>query len=105
MVSDVPVGIFLSGGYDSSLVTAILRKNYEGSINTFTIGFNDDLLNEANHAKEIANFLNTNHTEYYCTEDDLLELINDFPKYFDEPFADSSALPTMLVSKLAKDNS
>jgi asparagine synthase (glutamine-hydrolysing) len=104
MVSDVPVGVFLSGGYDSSLVTAILQKNSNKKLNTFTIGFEDKEFNEAEHAKSIAKYLGTNHTEYYCSQKDLLELIQDLPYYYDEPYADSSAIPTMLVSKLAKQN-
>lgn len=103
MISDVPVGVFLSGGYDSSIVTALLQKNSTEKINTFTIGFNDKEYDEATHAKTIANFLGTNHTEYYCSENDLLNLLQEIPFYWDEPFADSSALPTMLVSKLAAD--
>tara|TARA_B100001057_G_scaffold457960_1_gene506729 strand:- start:270 stop:1703 length:1434 start_codon:yes stop_codon:yes gene_type:complete len=102
MVSDVPVGIFLSGGYDSSLVASILAKKQKDKINTFTIGFKDKNYNEAEHAKSIAKYLGTNHTEYYMKETDMLDLIKDFPFYFDEPFGDSSALPTMIVSKIAR---
>jgi len=102
MVSDVPVGVFLSGGYDSSTVVSLLQAHSEQKINTYTIGFEDKEFNEANHAKNIAQYLGTNHTEYYCTQNDLLELIDDLPYYWDEPFADASALPTMIVSKLAK---
>jgi len=102
MVSDVPVGIFLSGGYDSSLVASILAKKNQKKIKTFTIGFNDPRYNEAKHAKAIAEYLQTDHTEYYIDKKDILELIEDLPFYYDEPFGDSSALPTMLVSKLAR---
>lgn len=104
MVSDVPVGVFLSGGYDSSLVASILAKKHGKKINTFTIGFDDEKYNEAKHAKKIAQYLDTNHTEYYMKNKDMLELVNDLPFYYDEPFADSSSLPTMIVSKLAKKN-
>lgn len=102
MVSDVPVGVFLSGGYDSSLVASILAKKQNKKINTFTIGFNDKKYNEAEHAKKIAEYLDTNHTEYYMEEKDMLDLIDSLSFYYDEPFGDSSALPTMIVSKLAK---
>lgn len=102
MVADVPVGIFLSGGYDSSTVAGILQKNFSKQLNTFTIGVPDIGLNEAPYAKSIAEHLQTNHTELYCTEQDVLQLIEQLPYYYDEPFADSSAIPTMLVSNLAK---
>ncbi|WP_419678391.1 asparagine synthase (glutamine-hydrolyzing) [Aliarcobacter lanthieri] len=102
MVSDVPVGVFLSGGYDSSLVASILAKKQGKKINTFTIGFDDEKYNEAEHAKTIAEYLGTNHTEYYMRNSDMLNLIQSLPFYYDEPFGDSSALPTMIVSKLAR---
>ncbi len=101
MVADVPVGVFLSGGYDSSLVTAMLQKNATQKINTFTIGFEDQKYNEATYAKEVAEHLGTNHTEYFCTQKEALEIIPTLPHFFDEPFGDSSAIPTILVSKLA----
>jgi len=104
MVSDVPVGVFLSGGYDSTLVTALLQTNSKEKINTFTIGFDTEEYNEATHAKKIADYLGTNHTEYYCTNNEMLQLIEKLPFYFDEPFADSSAIPTMLVSAMARKN-
>jgi asparagine synthase (glutamine-hydrolysing) len=103
MVSDVPVGVFLSGGYDSSCVTALLQKNNTEQIKTFTIGFSDSGLNEAPHAKTIANHLGTDHTEYYCTQKEALEIVPQLPFFYDEPFADSSAIPTTLVSKIAKE--
>ena len=102
MVSDVPVGVFLSGGYDSACVTAILQKENTQKIKTFTIGMPDAGLNEAPFAKEIAKYLHTDHTEYYCTQKEALEIIPDLPLFFDEPFADSSAIPTILVSRIAK---
>jgi asparagine synthase (glutamine-hydrolysing) len=102
MVSDVPVGVFLSGGYDSTCVTALLQKNSTSKINTFTIGVHDKGLNEAPFAKATAAHLGTNHTEYYCTSREALEIVPDLPFYYDEPFADSSAIPTTLVSKLAR---
>ena len=90
----------MSGGYDSSLVTALLSR--QQNINTFTIGFEDKKYNEAEYAKVVANYFGANHTEYYMTKNDLLNLIEDLPFYYDEPFGDSSALPTMILSRLAK---
>lgn len=102
MVADVSVGVFLSGGYDSSCVTALLQKNSTEKIKTFTIGSTDEKLNEAVYAKQIAQHLGTDHTEYYCTHKEALNIIPDLPYYYDEPFADSSAIPTILVSRLAR---
>ena len=102
MVADVPVGVFLSGGYDSTCVTALLQKNSSAKINTFTIGVHDKGLNEAPFAKATAAHLGTNHTEYYCTTKEALEIVPELPFYYDEPFADSSAIPTTLVSRLAR---
>ena len=102
MVSDVPVGIFLSSGYDSSCVAAILSKSYK-NLNTFTIGFESQGENEAHYAKRIAHILNTNHREFYCTEKEALEISKKIPDIYDEPFGDSSAIPTILVSKFAKE--
>jgi asparagine synthase (glutamine-hydrolysing) len=104
MVSDVPVGVFLSGGVDSTLVTTLLQKNLNTQINTFTIGFENKNYDEAVYAKDIAKYLNTNHTQYYCSPKDLLDFVEYLPYYYDEPFGDSSAIPTMLVSKIAKEN-
>jgi len=103
MVSDVPVGVFLSGGYDSSCVTAILQKNNTEKIKTFTIGVPDAGMNEAPFAKEIAAYLGTDHTEYYCTEKEALDIVPQLPFFYDEPFADSSAIPTTLVSRIARE--
>lgn len=103
MVSDVPVGVFLSGGYDSTCVTAILQKNNTEKIKTFTIGVPDVGLNEAPFAKEIAAHLGTDHTEYYCTQKEALEIVPHLPFFYDEPFADSSAIPTTLVSRIARE--
>lgn len=103
MVSDVPVGVFLSGGYDSSCVTALLQKNNTEKIKTFTIGVPDAGLNEAPFAKEIAAHLGTDHTEYYCTQKEALEIVPQLPFFYDEPFADSSAIPTTLVSRIARE--
>ncbi|MBN8699160.1 MAG: asparagine synthase (glutamine-hydrolyzing) [Chitinophagales bacterium] len=103
MVSDVPVGVFLSGGYDSACVTALLQKNSTEKIKTFTIGVPDAGLNEAPYAKETADRLGTDHTEYYCTEKEALEIVPTLPFFYDEPFADSSAIPTSLVSRIARE--
>ncbi len=103
MVSDVPVGVFLSGGYDSSCVTALLQKNNTEKIKTFTIGVPDAGLNEAPFAREIAAHLGTDHTEYYCTQKEALEIVPELPFFYDEPFADSSAIPTTLVSRIARE--
>lgn len=102
MVADVPVGVFLSGGFDSVCVTSLLQKDRTERLKTYTIGVPDIGLNEAPHAKEIAKHLGTDHTEIECTQKDALELIEQLPFNFDEPFADSSAIPTTLVSKMAR---
>ncbi len=102
MVSDVPVGVFLSGGYDSSVVTAILQNKRSEKLNTFTIGFKEKGFDEAPYAKQVAKYLGTNHTEYYCTQKDALEIIPKLCELYDEPFGDSSAIPTTLVSALAR---
>lgn len=101
MVADVPVGVFLSGGYDSTAVTAILQKQSSQKLKTFTIGFREKGFDEAVHAKAVASHLGTSHTEHYCSVEEALEIIPKLPFYFDEPFGDSSAIPTILVSKLA----
>jgi len=103
MVSDVPVGTFLSGGYDSSLVTALVQADRDEKINTFTIGFKEKGYDEAPHAKKVAKHLGTNHTEYYCTQKDALEVIPKLAEIYDEPFGDASAIPTVLVSQLARE--
>jgi len=104
MVSDVPVGMFLSGGYDSSTVAALLQSKRKEKLNTFTIGFQEKSYNEAPFAKDIAKYLGTNHTEYYCTQKDALDILPKLPEIYDEPFGDSSAIPTTLVSQLARKN-
>lgn len=102
MVSDVPVGIFLSGGYDSTSVAAILQSSRSDSkIKTFTIGFEEGN-NEAPFAKKIAQHLGTDHNEYYCTTKEAQEIIPELPFIYDEPFADSSAIPTILISRYAR---
>ncbi len=102
MVSDVPVGIFLSGGYDSSVVTALLQKDRNQKLKTFTIGFHEKGYDETPYAREVAKHLGTEHTEYYCTQKDALEIIPKLAEIYDEPFSDDSAIPTTLVSQLAR---
>lgn len=101
MVSDVPVGIFLSSGFDSSLVTAILQKDRTEKLKTFTIGFSDGV-DESKDAEIIAKHLGTDHTSYDCKQSDAIDLIPLLPELFDDPIADISCIPTMLVSKLAR---
>lgn len=101
MISDVPVGIFLSGGFDSTAVAAILQSQNNVRLKTFTIGFEQGN-NEAPYAKETATYLDTDHFEYYCTIKESQDIISELPYYYDEPFADSSAIPTVLVSKFAR---
>ncbi len=103
MVSDVPVGVFLSGGIDSSLVTALLQSTSKNAIKTFTIGFAESGYNEASFAKKIAKYLKTDHHELYCTPKDALQIISKLPDIYDEPFGDSSGIPTYLVSKFARE--
>ncbi len=104
MVSDVSVGLFLSGGYDSSLVTALLSQNGDSTLHTYTIGFEDSRYDEAKYAKAIAKYLKTKHHEYYISPKDMLNLVESLPFYYDEPFGDSSSLPTMIVSQKARAN-
>ncbi|AUR53121.1 asparagine synthase (glutamine-hydrolyzing) [Aquella oligotrophica] len=102
MMADVPVGCFLSGGVDSSLISALMQKQASKPIETFSIGFDHPDYNEAHYAKEVARHLGTSHNELYVTDQDALNIILDIPFIYDEPFADSSQIPTILVSKLAK---
>ena len=102
MVADVPVGVFLSGGYDSTAITALLQSHQKEKLKTFTIGFYEEDHNEAVFAKKVAEHLKTNHTEYYCTTKEAQEIIPAIPFFCDEPFGDSSIIPSMLVSKLAR---
>ena len=103
MVSDVPVGIFLSSGIDSSLVAAILAKKLGMDISTFTIGFRRKEFNEAEYAKEIANALGTQHNELYVDPQTALDNVGRLPQIFDEPFGDNSGIPTYLVSRMARE--
>lgn len=100
--SDVPFGTFLSGGIDSSIVSSIAQQVSNQKIKTFSIGFNNPKFNEAAFAKEVATHIGSEHHEFMVSEDDAKELVGDIIKYYDEPFGDSSSIPTMLVSRLAK---
>ena len=102
MVADVPVGVFLSGGVDSSVVTALMQAQSSRNVRTFSIGFDYEGYNEAEYAKEVARYLGTEHTEFYVTSKDALDIIPHLPTLYDEPFSDSSQIPTFLVSKLAR---
>lgn len=101
MLSDVPLGAYLSGGIDSPLIVSLMQKLAKEPVRTFTIGFDDPEFNEAIYAKDIAKHLGTSHTELYVTEKELQEIIPKIPHIFTEPFADNSLIPTYLVSKLA----
>ncbi|MDD3687662.1 MAG: asparagine synthase (glutamine-hydrolyzing), partial [Bacteroidales bacterium] len=102
LVSDVPFGTFLSGGIDSSLVTAVAARQHNQKLNTFSIGFADSKHDESKYAAKVAEYLGTNHHEYIVTENDARDIIVDMLDFYDEPYADSSAIPTMMLSKLAK---
>lgn len=104
MIADVPIGCLLSGGIDSSLIASLMQNLSLKKINTFTVGIYDKRFNEASNAKKIASHLGTNHTEIYFDENYLLDIIQTLPFIFDEPFADSSQLPTILISKILKKN-
>ena len=102
MLSDVSVGVFLSGGYDSSAVASILQANRMNKIKTFTIGFKEEKYNEAIYAKQVAKHLGTDHYEHYLSQKDALEILPLLPEIYDEPFGDSSVIPTVMVSQFAK---
>ena len=102
MVSDVPLGCFLSGGVDSSLITAIAQQNASSPVATFTIGFQEEAYDESKYAAAVARHLGTNHTEWVINQSDVLNLMPSIARTYDEPFGDSSQLPTMLLSKMTR---
>lgn len=102
MVSDVPLGCFLSGGVDSSLIASLMQSRSTQPIYTFAIGFREERFNEAPHAAAVARHLGTDHTEFILSEQDALEVIPNFPKIYDEPFADASQIPTVLLCREAR---
>lgn len=102
MISDVPLGVLLSGGYDSSLVLALAQSQSSQPLQSFSIGFREKEFDEAIYAANIARHLGSTHHELYISEEEMLQMIDQLSFYYDEPFADSSQIPSMLVSKLAK---
>ena len=102
LISDVPYGIFLSGGVDSSLITAVARQLAPKNVKTFSIGFKEEKYNEAPHARAVAEYLKTDHHEFIVSHRDAIPIIEELLSIYDEPYADSSSIPTLLISKLAR---
>ena len=103
-LADVPLGAFLSGGVDSSSIVAVMQAISDRPVKTFTIGFESSAYDESSNARSVAEYLGSDHHEWIATADDALSLIPQLPNYYDEPFADASQIPTLLVSALAKQN-
>ena len=104
MISDVPIGAFLSGGIDSSLIASIMQDISVEPINTFSVGVDNEKYDESSYAKEVANALGTNHYELKLSSNDLVKSLPSISKIYDEPFSDSSSIPTLLISEFAKKN-